>query len=86
MSRTSFSSAKGRLNPTNLTLVTVNVASSATTGTATVVANSRILGCYPVGNQDQFVNNVAISGTTLTVTVHAAATAQNNFIVSILEP
>jgi hypothetical protein len=51
-----------------------------------VVAGSTILGIYSVGNQDQFVSNVAISSTTLTVTLKAAATAQNQFRVNILEP
>lgn len=79
-------SAKGRVIPTNLTTVSVNVASSASSGTATVTAGSTILGIYPAGNQDQLVDNVAISGSTLTVTLAANATAQNQFKVVILEP
>ncbi len=77
---------KGRIDPTNLTTVSVNVASSATSGTATVTAGSTIIGYYPAGNQDQFVDNIAISSTTLTITLAAAATAQNQFKVVILEP
>lgn len=64
----------------------VTVAPAATTGTATVVAGSRVLGIVPAGNQDQLVDNVAISGTTLTVTLAAAATAANQFNVTVLEP
>ena len=60
--------------------------SSATSGTATVVAGSVVLGVYPAGNQDQFVDNVAISGTTLTVTLAAAATATNTYKVTLIEP
>lgn len=84
--RDSRIATKGRISPTNLTTVAVNVAGSATSGTATVVAGSTIIGIYPVGNQDQFVDNVAISSTTLTVTLAAAATAQNQFKVVVLEP
>lgn len=64
----------------------VTVAIGATTGTVAAVAGSRILGIIPAGNQDQFVDNVAISGTTLTVTLAAAATAANQFNVTVLEP
>lgn len=84
--RDSRIATKGRISPTNLTTVAVNVAASAATGTATVVAGSTIISIYPVGNQDQFVDNVAISGTTLTVTLAANATAQNQFKVVVLEP
>lgn len=74
------------LTPTNLQTKTVNVAATATSGTAAVAAGSVVLGIYPAGNQDQLVDNVAISGTVLTITLSAAATAQNNFKVTILEP
>lgn len=77
---------RDRVQPTNLTTVAVNVAASATSGTATVDAGSTILCIYPVGNQDQFVDNVAISGTTLTVTLATAATAQNKFSVTLWRP
>ncbi|NIL77117.1 hypothetical protein [Rhodococcus sp. B10] len=71
---------------TSVVTKTVTVASSATSGTATVVAGSVVLGVYPAGNQDQFVDNVAISGTTLTVTLAAAATATNTYKVTLIEP
>lgn len=65
-------------------VISVTVLATATTGTGAVVANAIILGIYPTGNQDQFVDNVAISGTTLTVTLAAAATADNTFNVAVL--
>lgn len=76
---------KGRIGLTNLKTITVTVAGAATAGTATVAAGATILGIYPAGNQDQLVDNVAISGTTLTVTLAAAATGINTFKVTILE-
>lgn len=79
--------AKGAVVGTNkIETKTVTVAASATSGTATVVAGSVILGIYPAGNQDQFVDNVAISTTTLTVTLAAAATADNTYKVVVLAP
>lgn len=68
---------------TNYVTVTVNVSASATTGTATVPAGSTPLALIPAGNQDQFVDNVVVSGTTVTVTLAAAATAQNVFKVTL---
>jgi hypothetical protein len=65
-------------------VIAVTVLAAATTGTGTVVANAIVLGIYPTGNQDQFVDNVAIAGTTLTVTLAAAATANNTFNVVVL--
>lgn len=67
-------------------VASVTVAATATSGTATVTANSVIIGYYPTGNQDQLVDNIAISGTTLTVTLAAAATADNTFNVVLLKP
>lgn len=75
----------GAIVPTNLKTVTVTVNAAATSGTATVKAGAKILGILPAGNQDQFVDNVALSGTTLTVTLGAAATAANIFKVTVLE-
>lgn len=46
------------------------------------IANS----IHPAGNQDQFVDNVAISGTTLTVTLATNATATNTYKVTVWEP
>ena len=66
-------------------VASVTVLAAATTGTATVTAGNTVVGYYPAGNQDQFVDNVAISGTTLTVTLAAAATANNLFKVVMLK-
>lgn len=66
-------------------VASVTVTTGQTTGTATVVAWGQILGIYPTWNQDQFVDNVAIASTTLTVTLAAAATADNTFNVVILK-
>lgn len=71
---------------TSITVKNVTVALGQTSGTATVTAGSTIIGIVPAGNQDQYVDNVAISGTTLTVTLAAAATAANQYKVSVLEP
>lgn len=70
----------------NMATKTVTVNASSTSGTATVKAGSVVLGIYPAGNQDQFVDNVAIATTTLTVTLASAATANNVFKVTVLEP
>jgi len=66
--------------------VTVTVAAGATSGTATVTEGAIVIGYYPAGNQDQFVDNISISATTLTITLAAAATADNIFRVVLLKP
>lgn len=66
-------------------VASVTVATGQTAWTATVVAGGQILGIYPTWNQDQLVDNVAIASTTLTVTLAAAATADNTFNVVILK-
>ena len=66
-------------------VVSVTVLAAATTGTATVTSGSIILGYWPVGNQDQFVDDISISGTTLTITLGAAATGNNLFQVRLLK-
>lgn len=70
----------------NYTIKAVTVTAGQTSGTATVTAGSVILGYYPTSNQDQFVDSIVISSTTLTVTLAAAATANNVFAVVVLEP
>ncbi|SNT46745.1 hypothetical protein SAMN05421642_12354 [Rhodococcoides kyotonense] len=77
---------RGSIVPKNFKTISVTVSAGASTGTATVTAGSLVLGIYPAGNQDQFVDNVAISSTTLTVTLAANATAANQYKVTILEP
>ena len=63
----------------------VTVLAAATTGTATVTLGDIVLGYYPTSNQDQFVASIAISSTTLTITLGAAATADNVFTVVMLK-
>lgn len=65
--------------------VSVTVSAGGATGTATVTSGSIIIGYRSTGNQDQFVDNVAVSGTTLTVTLAANATADNTFQVTLLK-
>lgn len=65
-------------------IVAVTVSTGASTGTGTVTSGSIVLGYRPTGNNDQFVDNVAISGTTLTITLAANATADNTFSVVLL--
>ena len=65
--------------------VNVTVSSGNPSGTASVTSGSIVLGYYSTGNQDQFVDNVSISGTTLTITLAANATANNTFTVTLLK-
>ena len=66
-------------------VVEVTVAATDSTGTGEVTAGSIILGCYPTSNQDQFIDSVVVSGTTVTVTLAGAATADNVFNVVLLK-
>ena len=66
-------------------VVEVKVLLGETTGTGTVTAGSVILGCYPKSNQDQFIDSVVVSETTVTVTLAAVATADNVFNVVLLK-
>jgi len=63
----------------------VTVSAGTASGTATVTSGSIILGFRPTGNQDQFIDNISVSGTTLTVTLAANATADNTFQVILLK-
>ena len=65
--------------------VSVTVSAAASTGTATVTASSIVIGWRATGNQDQFIDNISISGTTLTVTLAANATADNTFQITLLK-
>jgi len=69
----------------NYQVVPVTVAAGATSGSGTCAAGSVVIGYYPAGNQDQFVTNISVSGTTVTVTLKAAATADNTFNVVLLK-
>jgi hypothetical protein len=63
--------------------VTVNAGSAS--GTGTVTSGSTIIGWRATGNQDQLIDNMAVSGTTLTITLAANATANNTFSVTLLK-
>jgi len=69
-------------------VVTVTVASGATEGSSAAdddLVGGEILGVYPAGNQDQFISNVTLnSDGSITVTLAAAATADNVFKVVVL--
>lgn len=62
----------------------VTVALWQTVGTATVATGSIVVGMYPKTNQDQLIDSVVIASTTLTVTLAAAATADNVFTVTTI--
>jgi len=71
-------------------VVTVTVAAGATSGSSAAdseLVGGEILGIYPAGNQDQFVTNVVLNADgSITVTLGAAATADNTFKVVVLKP
>ena len=73
-----------------ITDVTVVVATGAGSGVG--VANPRltggqILGYYPAGNQDQFVDSIVLNANgSVTVTLAANATADNTYTVVVAEP
>lgn len=68
-------------------IVAITVAAAATSGASANDADlvgGQITGIVPSGNQDQFVDNVAIDGNgAVTVTLAAAATADNTFNVTV---
>lgn len=66
-------------------VVTVTVSAGNNSGQATVTSGSVVLGYYPATNQDQFVDNISVSETTLTLTLAANATADNVFKVVLLK-
>ena len=65
--------------------VAVTVSAGASSGTGTCTSGSIIIGWRPTGNIDQFVDSIAVSGTTVTVTLGANATADNTFSVILLK-
>ena len=70
----------------DIEVLEVTVSSGASTGTATCTSGAIVIGYYPIQNQDQFVDSIDISGTTLTVTLASNATADNKFNVVCLKP
>lgn len=71
-------------------VVAVTVAAAATSGSSAAdpeLVGGEIIGIYPTGNQDQFVDNVVLNADgSVTVTLAAAATAANTFNVIVLKP
>ena len=65
--------------------VAITVSAGQSSGTGTATSGSIIIGWRPSGNNDQFVDNIAISGTTVTITLGAAATADNTFVVILIK-
>jgi hypothetical protein len=70
--------------------VSVTVTAAATSGSSAAdsdLVGGEILGCYSTGNQDQFVDSVVLNADgSVTVTLAAAATADNTFNVVVLKP
>jgi len=70
--------------------VAVSVAATATSGSSAADADlvgGEILGYYSAGNQDQMVDSVVLNGDgSVTVTLAAAATAENTFKVVVAKP
>ena len=69
-------------------LVAVSVTAAASSGASAAdpeLVNGTIMGIVPSGNQDQFVDNVAVTAASgvVTVTLAAAATADNTFNVTV---
>ncbi|MBW2672972.1 MAG: hypothetical protein JRD89_06075 [Deltaproteobacteria bacterium] len=70
--------------------VAVTVPAGATSGSSAAdseLAGGGIVGYYPTGNQDQFVDSVVLNPDgSVTITLAAAATADNTFNVVVLKP
>jgi hypothetical protein len=71
-------------------VVAVTVAAAATSGSSaadTELVGGEILGYYSTGNQDQLVDSVVLNADgSVTVTLAAAATADNTFNVIVARP
>ena len=65
--------------------VAVTVSAGNPSGTGVCTSGSVIIGWRATGNQDQFIDNIAVSGTTVTVTLAGNATADNTFSVTLLK-
>lgn len=68
-----------------VTLEQVTIALGEASGTATVVAGDTVLGYYPISGNDQAIESIAISGTTLTVTLAGNSTAEAVIGVNVLK-
>jgi len=71
--------------PFKLVAITVSAASGSGASAADPdLVGGSIIGIAPTGNQDQFVDDVTVSGTgVVTVTLAANATADNTFNVAV---
>ena len=70
--------------------VAVTVAATQTSGSSAAdpdLVNGVVLGMHPTGNQDQYVDNVALNADgSVTITLAATATANNTFKVIVAKP
>lgn len=77
-------------NVTDIVSVAVTVSAASSSGSSAADASlvgGKVVGILPTGNQDQFVDNVAIAGDgAITVTLAANATADNTFNVMVQKP
>ncbi|MBW2675547.1 MAG: hypothetical protein JRD89_19410 [Deltaproteobacteria bacterium] len=68
--------------------VSVTVAATATSGSSAAdpdLVGGAIVGYYPTGNQDQLVDSIVLNPDgSVTITLAAAATADNTFNVVVL--
>ena len=65
--------------------ISITISAGQSSGTGTATSGSIIIGWRPAGNVDQFVDNISLSGTTITITLAANATADNQFVVILLK-
>lgn len=72
-----------------IAIVAVNVSATNTNGSSaadSTLVGASVVGIVPAGNQDQLVDNVEVEADgKIKVTLAAAATAQNQFKVSVLK-
>ena len=70
--------------------VSVTVAAGGTSGSSDAdpeLVGGEILGYFPAGNQDQFVADITLNADgSITITLAAAATADNTFKVIAIKP
>ncbi len=66
-------------------VATVTISAGNPSGTATVTSGSIILGWYPQTNLDQIIDDISVSGTTLTVTLAGNATATTTIKVNLIK-
>jgi len=55
-------------------VATITISAGQPSGTTTITSGSIILGFYPQTNLDQIIDDISVSGTTLTITLAANAT------------